>query len=371
MLKKYFETLPDRRQTGKIKHNMLEVIIMTICAVVSGCDHWEDIEDFCKVKETWFREKVGLTLKYGIASHDTFQRIFAIIRPKELERRFAAWMRAVSEKSSHDFVSIDGKTLRGSRNDANHVIHMVSAWAGKNQMVLGQVRTDDKSNEITAIPELLELLELEGCIVTIDAMGTQKDIAEKIIGGKANYVLALKDNHPTLCEEVKDYFAAVLGEDALLYPEVQMETTLEKGHGRIEKRYYYLTEDIDWMESKADWVGLRAIGMMRSIVEKADGVHQQTRYFLCSLTDIKLFADAVRSHWSIENSLHWCLDVIFREDDCRMRVDNSAENFAVIRHIALNLLKAYPAKMSFARKRRKCEYDADFVADVLFSQIFA
>jgi predicted transposase YbfD/YdcC len=367
MIQKYFETIEDRRQAGKIKYNMLEVIIMTICAVVSGCEHWEDIADFCKVKENWFREKLGLELKNGVASHDTFQRIFAIIKPKELEGRFIAWMKAVAKTTKGECVSIDGKTIRGSRDESDHVIHMVSAWANKNQMVLGQVRTDEKSNEITAIPELLALLELTGSIVTIDAMGCQKNIAEKIVDAGAGYVLALKENHPTLYDDIKVYFETALAEKSF-YKDVAESSTLEKGHGRIEKRCYYLTSQIDWLPDLPEWKGLRAIGMARSRVEKADGLHEQTRFFLTTLTDVKAFAKAVRSHWGIENSLHWCLDVAFHEDKSRTHVDNSGENFAVIRHIALNLLKAYPAQMSFARKRRKCEYDADFVADVLFAQ---
>uniref|UniRef100_S0DG07 Putative transposase n=1 Tax=termite gut metagenome TaxID=433724 RepID=S0DG07_9ZZZZ len=343
------------------------LIIMTICAVVSGCEHWEDIADFCRVKEPWFKEKLGLELKNGVASHDTFQRIFAIIKPKELEGRFIAWMKAVAKNTKGECVNIDGKTIRGSRDESDHVIHMVSAWANKNQMVLGQVRTDGKSNEITAIPELLALLELKGCIVTIDAMGCQKDIARRIVDAGAGYVLALKENHPTLYDDVQVYFETALAEKSL-YKDVAADITLEKGHGRIEKRSYYLTSEIGWMPDLPQWKGLRAIGMVHSRVEKSDGIHEQTRFFITTLTDIKAFANAVRSHWGIENSLHWCLDVAFNEDKSRTHVDNSGENFAVIRHIALNLLKAFPAKMSFARKRRKCEYDADFVADVLFAQ---
>ena len=236
---------------------------------------------------------------------------------------------------------------------------MVSAWANANQLVLGQTKTDEKTNEITAIPTLLEMLELKGCIVTIDAMGCQKDIAKQITGEEADYVFGLKRNQTGLHEDVKLYFEQI---------EVSSKTvTKEKGHGRIETREYFLETDIDWLLQKPDWAGLNAIGMVKSKVWEKDILREETRYFITSLTDVKLFAKATRAHWGIENSLHWCLDVVFHEDLNRTRKDNSAENFAVIRHIALNVLKNYPVKMSLARKRRKCEYDADFTADVLLS----
>lgn len=368
MIEKYFEEITDQRQPWKIKHNMLEVIVMTIIAVMSGCDHWEDIVDFCRVKENWFKEKIGLKLKNGVASHDTFQRIFALIKPAELEKSFSAWTRAVSQKTEGEVISIDGKTIRGSRDEHDHVIHMVSAWANKNQMVMGQVRTEEKSNEITAIPALLELLEVEGCIITIDAMGCQKEIAGKIIEKEAGYVLSVKENHPNLYEDVKEYFRAA-SESPSFYPEITRKQTAEKGHGRFEKRTYWLSDEVSWITNLEQWPGLKAIGAVHSYVERDGGAHEETRYFITSVTDIKIFAHAVRSHWGIENSLHWCLDMVFDEDHSTMRVDNSGENFAVIRHIALNLLKSYPIKnVSLARKRRRCGYDDNFVADVLFSQ---
>lgn len=366
MMKEYFEEIEDQRQPWKVKHNMLEVIIMTIIAVVSECNHWEEIEDFCKVKENWLRERVGLKLENGVASHDTFQRIFALIKPEELEKSFAAWMKAVSRKTEGEIISIDGKTLRASRDQQNHVIHMVSAWANENQMVMGQVRTDEKSNEITAIPSLLELLDVKGCIVTIDAMGCQKEIAQKIIEKGAGYVLALKENQPSLYSDVKQYFKDAI-KTPRFYPQAQSLQTKEKGHGRFEKRTYWLSEEISWIPNLEQWPGLRGIGAVHSYVERDGEVHEETRYFITSVNDIKRFAHAVRSHWGIENSLHWCLDVVFDEDHSTMRTDNSGENFAVIRHIALNLLKSYPAKMSLARKRRKCAYDDEFVVNVLFA----
>jgi predicted transposase YbfD/YdcC len=335
---------------------------MTICAVISGCEYWEDIVDFCRVKENWFREKLALELKNGIASHDTFQRIFQIINPQEMENSFFSRVRSIAEKTKGEIISIDGKTVCGSHDAKTKAIHLVGAWAHANQLTLGQVKTDEKSNEITAIPTLMDLLELKDCIVTIDAMGCQKTIAKKIIDAEADYVLGLKENQKNLHEDVELYF-----EDGL--EALAKTVTTDLGHGRIETREYYIETDIDWLWQKPDWAGLKAIGMVKSKVIEKEKVREETRYFITSLTDIETFAKAVRAHWGIENSLHWCLDVTFREDYCRTRKDNSAENFAVIRRIALNVLKKYPVKMSLARKRRKCLYDAEFMAEILLSAV--
>ena len=359
MLQRYFESITDPREAGKVEHSLLEMVAMTVCAVVSGCEYWEDIVDFCNVKALWFKEKLGMELKNGVASHDTFQRVFQLIDPAEFERCFLNWIGAIAQKTDGEIVSIDGKTACGSRDAKSKALHLVSAWGSVNQLVLGQVKTDEKSNEITAIPTLLELLELKGCIVTIDAMGTQKDIAEKIVAKEADYVLALKGNQTLLHEDVALYFEKLHKANDF--------ATLEKGHGRIEKREYFLETDIGWLPQRLDWKGLQAIGAVRSRVEERGVLREETRYFITTLTDAETFARAVRSHWGVENSLHWVLDVVFHEDANRTRKDNSAENFAVVRRIALNILKSFPAKMPLARKRRKCEYDADFMAEVLLS----
>lgn len=365
-MQEYFEEITDEREPWKIKHNMLEIIIMTICAVAGGCDAWEVIEDFCKVKEEWFREHLNLELKNGIASHDTFQRVFGMIKPAEFERNFISWIKAVSKKTDGEIVSIDGKTLRGSKDSDRNPIHMVSAWANANQMVLGQLATEEKSNEITAVPALLELLDVSGCIVTADAMSCQKDIVSKITSGKADYVIGLKDNQPNLRKDAEDYFCDAL-RNTRQYPEIQAKKTVEKGHGRIETRRYYLATDIEWLEQKDAWENLNGVGAVKSKIESNGIITEDTRYYITSLKDVKDFARAVRAHWGIENSLHWCLDVVFDEDHIRMRKDYTAENMAVIRHIVLNVLKNYPTpkKMSLSRKRQKCEYDQSFLSDVL------
>ena len=342
-MKKYFERITDPRQSWKITYNLHEIVIMTICAIISACEHWEDIVDFCRVKEDWFREKLGLKLENGVASHDTFQRVFQLIKPRELRKCFNSWVKSIHKKTKGEIISIDGKTVCGSRDAKTKAIHMVSAWANANQLVLGQVKTDEKSNEITAIPTLLELLELKDCIVTIDAMGCQKAIAEKIIEAKADYVFGLKGNQGTLNDDVRLYFEEAM-KTPRFYEGITNVVTKDKGHGRFEKRYYWLSEDIDWLPQKSEWQGLKSIGMVRSVVEKNGKTTEATRFFISSLTDVKTFAHAVRTHWGIENSLHWCLDVIFHEDLNRTRKDYSSENFVVIRHIALNILKNYPVR---------------------------
>ena len=362
----YFKEIEDMRENWKIKHDLKETIVIVICAVAAGCDAWEVIEDFAKVKTEWFRDIMNLRLENGIPSHDTMQRIFGMIKPEQFEKCFSAWMSSISQKTDGEIISIDGKTLRGSKDGENKALHMISAWANKNQMVLGQIATDEKSNEITAVPELLDNLDVSGCIVTADAMNCQKQIARKITDANADYVLGLKDNHPALRKDTADYFCSAL-QAPTLYPDVLKTQTLEKGHGRIEYREYYFTTDIDWLESKNEWTNLRGLGMVRSKIEYSGQITEEKRYYITSLLDVNSFAKAARAHWGIENSLHWCLDVVFDEDHIRMRKDHSAENMAVVRHIVLNILKIFPTpkKMSVSRKRQKCEYDHSFLADVL------
>lgn len=284
---------------------MLEIITIVILATLAGCDAWEEIEDFCKVKENWFRERVKLNLWNGIPSHDTLQRVFGMIDPYAFGVSFQDWMAAVFKKTDGEIISVDGKTLRGSKDGEKRPLHLVSAWANANQMVLGQVPTDEKSNEIKAVPELLNLLDIKGCIITGDAMSCQKEITEKVTQKEADYVFALKENQPNLYENVRMYY-----EDVLLHPkhhegEVKKVIITDKGHGRIEKRTYYLVSKIDWIENRPAWSELNGIGMVKSRVDTNGVITKDTRYYITSLTDAALFAKVARAHWGIENSLHW------------------------------------------------------------------
>ena len=366
MMKEYFEGIHDERQAGKVQHKLAEIVVMVICAVISGCDVWEDIADFCRVKEEWLRKEIGLELRNGVPSHDTMQRIFEMMNPKEFEASFAQWIEDTCKVKARETVSIDGKTMRGSQSKEKKAIHMISAWAHDAGIVLGQIATEEKSNEITAVPMLLETLDIGNCIVTADAMSCQKTITKAIVSQGGDYVIGLKENQPTLYAETVQYFANAAECPELNRP-VTAETTVGKGHGRIEKRTYYLCQADDMLQMHKGWAGLHAIGKVHSVIINGDVTTEADRYYITSLTDIHEFAQATREHWGIENSLHWCLDVTFHEDASRMRKNHTAENFAVIRHIALSVLKSMPDKMSLARRRRHCAYDDAYLASVILS----
>lgn len=365
VIQKYFETLTDPRQQSKVRHNLLETIVMVICAVIADCDVWEDIADYCRVKETWFREALGMELKNGIPSHDTMQRIFEMLDPKEFEKCFAEWVSSVCTKKDRQVISVDGKTVCGSRSADRNPIHMISAWANDAQLVLGQIATDEKSNEITAVPKLLNMLDIEGHIITADAMSCQKEITKTITEKKADYVIGLKENQLSLYRDAEEYFKSAESEPNLY--SVGKKTVIEKGHGRIETRVYFLCTDADLLNLHQEWSNLNGIGMMKSRIQKNDATTEETHYYITSLNDVKEVAKAARQHWGVENSLHWCLDMTFNEDYSRTRKDHSAENFAVIRYIALNVLKRMDDKMSVARRRRHCSYDGEYFKKVMLS----
>jgi len=364
----YFKDMEDYRQAWKVKHQLVEIIVIIICAVVSGAENIAEIALYAQCKEAWLR--TILVLEYGLPSQDTLERFMRHMNPKEFKRSFLHWVRSVAKVTNGEIVPIDGKALRGSRDGDNKAIFMVSAWARTNGIVLAQEKVSDKSNEITAIPELLKVLEIKGCIVTIDAMGCQKDIAEKIIGKGADYVLALKGNHKSLFENVQLFLDDCIANS---FKDVAFDRHYEvgKGHGRIETRTYYITDAISWLAEQDKWKGLRSIGVTISTREIKGVKTEQRRYHICSIEPkAQKYAEAARGHWAIENSLHWVLDVVMGEDDARNRKDNSAENMAVIRHLALNLMKNDPSvKLSMKRMKKKLEWDHDYAMSLIFGEV--
>jgi len=363
----HFSELEDPRRYNK-RHLLHDIIVIAICAAICGADDWVAVEDFGHAKQSWFEE--FLELPHGIPSHDTFGDVFRVLDSDQFRRGFIQWVQAVNEVTGGQIVPIDGKKLRRSHDKTlgKNAIHMVSAWAAENHVVLGQIKVDDKSNEITAIPQLLDLLELSGCIVTIDAMGCQREIARKIVEDKdADYVLALKGNQGGLFEDVKGLFehAQEVG-----FENCEHYRTEEKGHGRREVRECWTASDSESLasiQSLADWQDLRTVIMVKSERFVGDKRSEESRYYISSLSgDAEQALEAVRGHWGIENKVHWVLDIAFREDDCRIRKGNGAQNFAILRHIALNLLKQEKtAKCGVKNKRLKAGWDESYLLKVL------
>jgi len=357
----FFSDLTEPRESNK-RHKLIDVITIALCAVICGADTWEEIEEFGHAKAEWFG--TFLELPHGIPAHDTFARIFASMDPKEFQQAFLKWAESV-QSVMKGIIAIDGKTLRRSYKKDKSPIHMVSAWALENRMVLGQVKTREKSNEITAIPELLTLLELEGCIVTIDAMGCQKTIAGKIIDKGADYVLGLKGNQSALHEEVEFFFQDCLRSN---FKDVvhDYHETIDGDHGRIETRRYW-TACADWLAEREEWKNLSAVVMAQRECYQNGQTTTEFRYYITSMeSNAKKIAEAVRGHWGIENSLHWVLDIAFREDECRIRKDHAPANFAVLRHMALNLLRQENSKRrSIKTKRLRAGWDMDYLGEIL------
>jgi predicted transposase YbfD/YdcC len=364
----YFAEVTDPRVERTKLHLLVDILVIAICAVICGADTWVEIEAWGNAKEQWLRQ--FLALPHGSPSHDTFGRVFARLKPEELQRCFLRWIEAVREVTQGEVVAIDGKTLRRSfdRAASKGAIHMVSAWASTNRVVLGQQKVDEKSNEITAIPALLRLLEIKGCIVTLDALGCQKAIARTIVEQEADYVLALKANHGFLYEEVQRFFRWARQRQFADVPHHYYHT-IDGEHGRIEERRYWVVSELGWLAERKAWAGLRSLGLVerQRTVDGATTVEEG--YYLTSLAgDAHQFGHAVRTHWSIENGLHWVLDVVFQEDQSRLRRDHAAENFAVLRHLALSLLRR---EQSYSRgikvKRLKAAWDEQYLTKVLFS----
>ena len=360
---RHFEEMPDPRIDRKKQHLLMDILVMTLCAVICGATSWESIEDYGHKQEEWL--KTFLALPNGIPSHDTIARVYSLLDAKKFSLCFMGWMKEVVGRLK-GVVAIDGKRLRAA-SMGRDPIHLVNAFAAANGVSLGQYKVKDKSNEITAIPELLKLLSLEGCIVTIDAMGCQKEIAANIIEAKADYVLGLKGNQGKLLEDVKLYMDT-LHQGGLTTVIREHKETVDKEHGRFEKRYYLITDSTDWLEEKADWKGLNSIGMVISERTVKDVTAVERRYYLSSLpAKADIFSHAVRQHWSVENQLHWVLDVTFNEDRQRMNTRHAAQNLAVIRQSALNLLRMdqSPKKMSMKRKQFCAALDHQYLQSLI------
>ncbi len=353
-----FADLQDPRTGNATRHLLLEVLVIALCAMLCGAEGCVDMAAFGKAKESFLKR--FLTLPHGIPSHDTFSRIFRFLDPEQFGQCFQAFVRRFAELHQ-GVIAVDGKTLRRSfdRASAGSPLHMVSAWGGEQRLVLGQIAVDEKSNEITAVPKLLAMLSLDGCIVTADALNCQRHTAEGIIDQGGDYVLASKGNQETLFDDVKTFL-----DDP--QATVSAATEVDAGHGRIEHRTAAVSTDIAWLQEHHGWPGLKAIGKVTASREANGKTTRQSRYYLLSTPlSAERFNSVVREHWGIENRLHWVLDVVMNEDQARNRKDNGPNNLAVLRHMALNIIKADTSKGSNRGKFKRAGWNDDFLAKLL------
>ena len=366
---RFFSNLQDPRIDRTKRHNLMDIVTIAICAVVCGADSWVDVEQFGNSKKEWLGS--FLEIPNGIPSHDTFGRVFSALDADQFQGCFIEWVKAISEVTEGQIVAIDGKTVRRSHDSraGRSAIHVVNAWASANRLVLGQNRVDDKSNEITAIPKLLSMLDLSGCIVTIDAMGCQKEIATTIIDRGADYALSLKRNQRRLHEDVTEMFDHGRRND---FADVDCEwfETVEKGHGRVETRRCRVVSDpayIDYFNDRGEWPKLRSVALVESERHVNGKTSSEIRYYISSLSgSAERLLEAVRGHWGVENSVHWSLDVSFGEDASRVRMGNGAEIFAALRRMALNILKREDTlKVGISAKRKRAGWDTDYLLKVL------
>lgn len=362
-LPRFFARLKDPRRTHRRLHLLNDIIVIALCAVIAGAQDWQEIETFGRKRHDWLKR--FLDLPNGIPSHDTFERVFAALHPHAFQACFRDWVRAVQATLASGHVAIDGKTLRSSGAGVLGPLHVVSAWATDQQLSLGQVAVDEKSNEITAIPALLEFLELNGALVTIDAMGCQKAIAQKIIDRRGDYVLTVKDNQEHLCQDIRQSFIDACETD---FAGLEYDTyeTRERGHGRDEYRRYTVLHHTAGVRNAVAWTNLTTIGMYYAERTVNGETSTALRYFIGSKkATAKVYGTALRNHWGIENRLHWHLDVTFAEDDNRVTKRHAAENLALLRRLTLSLLHAHPAKLSIAKKRFSAALDPEFLEEIL------
>ena len=361
-----FSDLPDPRRAQGRRHKLIDLLTIALCAVLCGADDFTEIEEFGETKEAWLRQ--FLELPHGIPSHDTFGRVFAALDARSFGRCFMSWVRQLADLSEGAIVSIDGKSVRRSYDSAADcpAISLVSAWARENQLTLGQVKVEAGSNEITAVPELLHVLAIKGCVVTMDALNCQKEIAAAIRRREADYVLALKGNHGSLHGRVEQFFLAVK-EGRTHGFTLSSHRSLEKEHGRIEERHFWQANAPADLTQSGEWDGLQSVGLCEAVRELDGEVSRHRRYYLSSLpVDAVKFSEAVRGHWAVENSCHWVLDVVFKEDDSRVRVGQAAQNFALLRRLANNLLQQERSvKRGVKAKRLKAALDERYLLKLL------
>jgi len=365
----HFAELEDPRSGPAILHRLIDTVVIALCAVICGADGWVEVEQFGQAKYTWL--KGFLELPHGIPSHDTFGRVFARLDAEQFARSFLSWVRAVAQVTKGQVIAIDGKTLRRSHDRylGKEAIRMVSAWATANRLVLGQIKVDEKSNEITAIPHLLRLLDISGCLVTVDALGCQKEIAAQIVAQGGDYLLALKENQGALYRRVQVLFAHAQTPDGREMPGDETQTT-HKDHGRLEKRVCYTLSTRDWLfylDPEGEWPRLQTVIKVVAERQVNGACSEETRFYISSAPgDARRLQQAVRDHWGVENGLHWVLDIAFREDESRIRKGNGDQNFSLLRRLALNLLRHdHSIKAGIKARRHRAGWDESYLLKVL------
>jgi len=365
----HFAELDDPRSGPAILHLLIDIVVIALCAVICGADEWVEVEQFGQAKYAWL--KGFLELPHGIPSHDTFGRVFARLDAKQFAQSFLSWVRAVAQVTKGQVIAIDGKTLRRSHDRylGKEAIHMVSAWATANRLVLGQIKVEEKSNEITAIPQLLRLLDISGCLVTIDALGCQKEIAAQIVAQGGDYLLALKDNQSALYQRVQVLFAHAQTPDGQEMPSDETQV-IGKDHGRLEKRQCYTLSTRDWLfylDPDGEWSHLQTVIKVVAVRQVNGACSEETRFYISSTPgDARRLQQAVRDHWGVENGLHWVLDIAFREDESRIRKGNGDQNFSLLRRLALNLLRHdHSIKAGVKARRHRAGWDENYLLKVL------
>jgi predicted transposase YbfD/YdcC len=362
----HFSIIPDYRENHNKRHILVEILVMAVCGAICGANTFTEIAVIANEKKEWFQ--TFLTLPAGIPSHDTFNRVLARVNPKAIQRCFIAWVQATFPHIDTQQIALDGKELHHSMDPANDYsnLRMISAWAVEQGIVLGQVAVDDTSNEITALPTVLGLVDVQGCDITADALHCQTDTVQDIRTAKAHYTIAVKANQKTLYQDIASTFATLRAAEQ---PQLPMYETIEKGHGRIETRRYWVTDDLSRLSTRDAWDSLQSIGMVETERQIGTRSEHKRRYFISSrAADLQHFAQRVRSHWHIENKLHWRLDVIMDEDTAHIRVNHGPENMAVLRHMAINLLKQEPSQMSIQSKRLRAACNNDYLEKVVKMQ---